>query len=62
MIARPILEELAGEVEKRRLEEWESGDMVAHPLAMLFRCLNSEDAEKRQKLYAMICRLDPVQA
>lgn len=63
MIARPILEELSAEIEKRHLEEWESGDVVAHPLALLYRCLDSEeDKDKRRKLYALICKLDPVQA
>jgi hypothetical protein len=37
--------------------------MVAHPLALLYKCLNSDAApEDRQKLYSWICRLDPLQA
>ena len=36
-LAQPILEELARSIEKHKLEEWESSDAVAHPLAMLYR-------------------------
>jgi hypothetical protein len=38
--------------------------MLSHPLALLLRCLAKLDAsaEERQKLYARICRLDPLQA
>ena len=63
-IAFPILQELATTIEKHRLEEWESPDMVAHAFALLYRCMTSEeitDSEKKT-LYAKICRLDPVQA
>ena len=38
-VAFPILQELAGEIERRRLEDWETSDMVAHPLALLYTCL-----------------------
>ena len=64
IIAQPILEELAGEIESRQLDRWEPGDVVAHPLALLYRSIgrNEARAEERQKLYARICRLDPVQA
>ncbi len=63
-IAYPILKELVGEVDRRKLEEWEASDVVAHPLAMLYRCLpRSDDSEEeRQRLYSWICRLDPLQA
>jgi type VI secretion system protein ImpA len=63
-IAFPILQELAGEIERRKLEDWESADLIAQPLALLYRCLTKADssAEERQKLYSWICRLDPVQA
>ncbi len=60
----PILQELAAEIERLHLDEWESPDMVAQPLAMLFRCLDrlSGSEEEKQRIYAWICRLDPVQA
>jgi type VI secretion system protein ImpA len=63
-IAVPILEELVGEIKRRRLEDWESPEMLAQPLALLYRCLAKADGnlDDRQKLYAWICRLDPVQA
>jgi type VI secretion system protein ImpA len=62
-IAFPILQDLAGEIERRKLEDWETPEMVAHPLALLYKCL-AQDAtsEERQKLYSWICRLDPLQA
>lgn len=63
-IAVPILQELAGEIERRKLEDWESPELLAQPLALLYRCLTKADgsAEDRQKLYSWICRLDPLQA
>ena len=63
-IAYPILLELAEEIERRKLEEWEDPVMVAQPLALLYRCadkLGRDDAEK-QKIYQKLCRLDPGQA
>jgi len=63
-LAQPILEELARSIETHKLEEWETSDAVAHPLAMLYRCLSKMDGDPaiKQKLYAQISRLDPVQA
>jgi type VI secretion system protein ImpA len=63
-IAYPILVELAEEIERRKLEEWEDPAIVAQPLALLYRCaekLGRDDAEK-QKIYQKLCRLDPSQA
>jgi type VI secretion system protein ImpA len=63
-MAQPILEELASEIDRHQLEGWEPSDVVAHPLVLLYRCINKlhGDAADKQKLYARICRLDPVQA
>lgn len=63
-LAQPILEELVRSIETHKLEEWEASDAVAHPLAMLYRCLNKMDGDStvKQRLYAQISRLDPVQA
>jgi len=63
-IAFPILQEAVGEIERRKLEEWEAREVVAHPLSMLYRCLakNGGEPGERQKLYALICRLDPLAA
>jgi type VI secretion system protein ImpA len=63
-ISKSILEELAKIIDRHQLEEWEASDMVAHALSMLYECmqkLNGDPVEK-QKLYARICRLDPMQA
>ena len=63
-IALPILQELAAEIERRKLEDWESPDLVARPLALLYQCLgkSGDDAGQRVKLYSWICRLDPLMA
>jgi type VI secretion system protein ImpA len=63
-IAQPILEDLVAQIDAYKLEEWESGEMVAEPLALLYRVLHKldSDAATRQKLYLRICRLDAIQA
>jgi type VI secretion system protein ImpA len=63
-IAYPILKELAQEIERRKLEEWELPSAVANSLTLLFRCLNQMggDAIEKQEIYQRICRLDPLQA
>lgn len=62
-IAYPILQELAAEVERRSLEDWEAADVIAQPLALLYRCMDKNaNPDERQKLYSWICRLDPLQA
>jgi type VI secretion system protein ImpA len=63
-IAFPILQELAAEIERRKLEDWEAAELVAEPLALLHRCLSKSggDPAEIQKLYSWICRLDPMQA
>jgi type VI secretion system protein ImpA len=60
-LALPILEQLVEDVDKHRLEEWESPDAVAQAMVLLYRCLKGDSPEKA-KLFARICRLDPVQA
>jgi type VI secretion system protein ImpA len=62
-IAYPILEELAEEIDRRKLEEWEESSTLAQTLALLFRCMGKlgYDDAARQKIYQKICRLDPVQ-
>jgi type VI secretion system protein ImpA len=63
-VATPILEQLIGDVEKHQLENWESGDLVATPMALMYRVLTKTQADEtlRQSLYLRICRLDPIQA
>lgn len=63
-MALPILEQLATEIETRGLEDWEPSETIAHPLTLLYRCLSRVDRESDvvKKLYAKLCRLDPVAA
>ncbi len=63
-LAQPILEELTTSIDLHKLEDWEASDVVAHPLVLLYRCLNQSENEAhvKSKLYARISRLDPVQA
>ncbi len=63
-LAQPILEELAAAIGSHRLEDWEAASAVAHPLTLLYRCLHKLDGDTgaKQKLYAQISRLDPMQA
>jgi type VI secretion system protein ImpA len=61
-VALPMLRELLEQIESHRLEDWEAGDAVAEPLALLYRCLVRLDSREvdRDDLYVRICRLDPV--
>jgi type VI secretion system protein ImpA len=63
-IAKPLLDELAEEIQEKRLEEWEESEAVAYPLELLVKCLGKEPehAERRTQLYARLCRIDPVRA
>jgi type VI secretion system protein ImpA len=63
-IAQPILNDLAGELDRRNLEEWEDGEALAYPLELLFRCLTAVDgeSERRSDIYSRICRLAPARA
>lgn len=63
-IAQPILEELLGQVDAFKLEDWENGPVVAEPLSLLYRVLQKFESEvaSRGSLYLRICRLDPNQA
>ena len=61
-VAQPLLDDLASEIEARRLEEWEPGEAIAYPLELLMHCLTSADEERRTQLYTRICKLDPVRA
>jgi type VI secretion system protein ImpA len=61
-VAQSLLDQLAAEIEERRLEEWETGEAMAYPLELLLHCLTPADDERRSQLYTRICRLDPVRA
>ena len=61
VIAYPVLMDISSEIEKRGLETWESGAMLAHPLSLLLRCLDrrKNSADDREAIFARLCRLDP---
>ena len=67
-IALPILLELLVLIDNHKLADWEGGDLVAEPMALLYRCLEKLPAEtvagdhSRDTLYPRICSLDPLQA
>ena len=63
-VAQPILQELMADIETHKLDEWEAGDLVARPMALMYRCLGKLDGDSsmRQDLYTRIARLDPLQA
>jgi type VI secretion system protein ImpA len=63
-VAYPLLQDLADEIASRNLEGWEQPEAIAKTLALLFQTMQKlrfGEPEKR-KIYAQICRLDPVQA
>jgi type VI secretion system protein ImpA len=63
-IAYPILQDLAHEIDSRKLDCWEQPEAVAQTLALLFECMRKLEfgEDETQKIYSQICRLDPVQA
>lgn len=63
-IAHPILQQLIEQIEKQALEQWESGPLVAQPMALMYRVLaaRGDDSDEQDRLYLRICQLDPVQA
>lgn len=63
-VAAPMLEQLAAEMEQRKLEGWESGDLLAPPLMLLLKCMQSRgDADsRRQEIFDRLCRIDPTAA
>lgn len=63
-LAHPILEDLVAAIDQHQLEGWESPEMVAHALSLLYRSMDKVGGEPalKQKIYARICRLDPIQA
>ena len=62
-VAYPVLEELVKEIDQRQLEEWEASDMIAPPLELLLRCLDSsENSSLREAVFGRLCRIDPIAA
>ncbi len=64
MVAQPILQRLIETIDEKGLDQWESGPVVAQPLALMCRVLDQvgDDAGQRPELYLRVCRLDPLQA
>ncbi|MBV8632749.1 MAG: type VI secretion system protein TssA [Silvibacterium sp.] len=60
-VAHLVLEELVREIDDRKLEEWEAGEMIAQPLALLLNCLDPDDS-RREELFSRLCRIDPLAA
>jgi type VI secretion system protein ImpA len=63
-VAQPLLQQLVEQIDEQKLEQWESGPLVAQPLALLHRVLVKSGTDPRQQeaLYLRVCRLDPIQA
>ena len=64
-VARPILEKLVQTIDERKLEEWESGPLIAQPMALLCRIMDRASegsSDERRQLYLRICALDAMQA
>lgn len=61
-VAIRVLDELVKEIDERKLEEWEAGELIAQPLALLLKCLESDDDGRREELFSRLCRIDPIAA
>ncbi len=63
-VATPILQRLIETIDEKGLDQWESGPIVAQPMALMCRVLDrsGEDMNQRYELYLRVCRLDPLQA
>lgn len=63
-VALPILQSLVSIIDERGLEQWESGALVAQPMALLCKVFDRTGMGEgeRDELYLRVCRLDPLQA
>lgn len=63
-VAQPILQKLVETIDERGLDQWESGALVAQPMALLCKVYDHTGTgeSERQELYLRVCRLDPMQA
>ena len=63
-LAHLFLEQLQAVTDEHKLETWETGEMVASALAMLYKCKiqRGDDPLVLEPLYNRIATLDPVQA
>lgn len=64
VVAEPILQQLVEQIDDLKLDRWESGPLVAQPLALLHRVLGHTggSSSDQERLYQRVCRLDPIQA
>lgn len=63
-VALPMLRELLEQADAHRLDDWEAGEMIADPLALLYQCAlraGTDDVDLAA-LYTRVCRLDPMAA
>jgi type VI secretion system protein ImpA len=63
-MALTLLQEAVAEIEQKRLEEWEPREALTYALGLFYRCLVKSDGspDERERVYAWICRLDPLEA
>lgn len=65
-LGRSIIEELAEQIDKSQLELWESSEFISSVWTRLYRLYkrgnDTADADRADKLYQRLCRLDPWQA
>lgn len=66
-LARMILEELSEQIDKFQLESWETSDLIGSVWIKLYQMYKrgeggTVDADRAEKLYERLCRLDPWQA
>jgi type VI secretion system protein ImpA len=65
-LARSILEELAEQIDKHQLENWESSEIISNVWTRLYKLYkqstDTDDHDKGRTLYERLCRLDPWQA
>jgi len=63
-LGRSILEQLADQIDKNQLENWESSELIADVWTRLYELYRSADSDKdkARTLYERLCRLDPWQA
>jgi hypothetical protein len=63
-VAIAILDDLAEQIDRYHLDEWESSDLITHVWDLLRRCYLTasgwpEAGERAEALFRRICRLDP---
>lgn len=62
-VALPVLQDVHEQINQSQdLLEWEGGEVVAHPLGLLYRCIQRLEGRSDEELYQRICRLDPMMA